>query len=136
MNIVVCDTIYKETCTLGAMLIDGVFFGYTLQDKTRPVNEEKVPGETAIPAGKYNLKITNSNRFQRMMPQIMNVKGFTGIRIHGGNTDKDTSGCILVAHNIDVKKGTVWGSMSNALINKLLLSEDVTHTIEIVKSHA
>jgi hypothetical protein len=56
----------------------------------------KIPGQTAIGYGEYDLTIDFSNRFQRMMPHILNVPMFDGIRIHKGMTDKDTEGCPLV----------------------------------------
>lgn len=39
-----------------------------------------------------------------MMPEVLNVKGFTGIRIHSGNTADDSSGCILLGFNKEVGK--------------------------------
>jgi hypothetical protein len=73
--------------------VDGKHFAYTVEDAVRDV---KIPGETAIPKGTYNLRITYSNRFKRNMIQVMNVPNFEGIRIHGGNTAKDTEGCIII----------------------------------------
>lgn len=96
---------YKyPTSTLGEMYVDDVFFGYTLEDIYR---EKKVYGETCIPAKEYSVIVTYSNRFKVELPLLLNVEGFIAIRIHGGNTDKDTYGCILVGKKIDLKNGTI-----------------------------
>jgi hypothetical protein len=82
-------------CTIGSMYIDGKFECFTMEDVTRPLGE-KIPGETAIPPGTYNVTITPSARFKRDLPLVENVPGFDGIRIHPGNTAADTEGCLLV----------------------------------------
>ena len=79
--------------TLGILLIDGVFTCWTLEDVVREV---KIPGETAIPAGRYAVQLSLSQRFKKLLPEILTVPGFTGIRIHAGNTQADTAGCLLV----------------------------------------
>ena len=88
-------------CTIGEMYINGVFKWYTMEDKVReivgrPVEKWKVPRETAIPSGEYEVVISMSTRFKKLMPEILNVPGFAGIRIHCGNTAADTEGCILL----------------------------------------
>ena len=65
------------------------------------ISKIKIKKETAIPTGTYKVTITYSNRFKKNMPLINDVKGFEGIRIHSGNTDKDTEGCLLVGMNLE-----------------------------------
>lgn len=103
----------KDTYTIGRLYIDDVYFCDTLEDKDRgltqsmqpsQIQKTKVYGKTAIPTGEYLVTITYSNRFKKLMPLINNVPGFSGIRIHVGNTDKDSDGCILVGKNKIVGK--------------------------------
>lgn len=91
-----------DTYTMGRMLIDGKFFGWTLEDTVRVLEklEDKIPGKTAIPYGKYEVIVSMSNRFKKELPEILNVPYFKGIRIHGGNTEADTEGCVLIGANI------------------------------------
>ena len=77
---------------------------WTLEDVVReipgqPVTAWKIKRETAIPRGAYPIRVTYSNRFKTALPLLLDVPGFEGIRIHGGNTKADTEGCILVAHH-------------------------------------
>ena len=78
---------------------------YSLEDTDRNlkqymplagIKEIKVMGKTAIPYGRYEVGISYSNRFKKMMPIVLNVPGFDGIRIHPGNTEHDTDGCPLI----------------------------------------
>lgn len=93
MNILLRRIWYSDQSTTGCLYLDNIFECFTLEDVVR---EEKVMGQTAIPAGKYRVVIDDSWRFKRPMPHILDVPNFTGIRIHPGNTAYDTAGCILV----------------------------------------
>ena len=74
----------------------------------RKIVRLKVMGHTAIPTGRYLLIVTRSPRFGRWLPLVWDVPGFRGIRIHPGNTVRDTEGCILPGWNN--KKGVVLNS--------------------------
>jgi hypothetical protein len=66
----------------------------------------KTKGKTAIPEGRYPIVVTMSPRFKRWLPLLVGVPHYSGIRIHSGNTAKDTEGCILVGKNTEVGKVT------------------------------
>jgi len=80
----------------------------SLEDTVRKPGEAKVPGQTALPAGRYRVTLENSPRFG---PDTLTLTGFvngslskvpgttathTGVRVHGGNLVTDTDGCPLV----------------------------------------
>ena len=91
---------FGETYTIGRLYIDDVYFCDTLEDKYRDLEKEpKVYGKTAIPFGTYKIIITYSPKFKRRLPLLVNVPHFEAIRIHSGNTEFDTEGCILVGEN-------------------------------------
>ena len=64
----------------------------------------KVKGRSAIPEGRYAVVISFSPKFKQWLPILLGVPKFEGIRIHAGNTAKDTEGCILVGKNREVGK--------------------------------
>lgn len=106
MNLNVQREASTANSTPGQLFVDGVFQCYTLEDVVRERRYDdgslidptawKIQGKTAIPSGRYKVIIDFSFRFNRLMPHILNVAGFDGIRIHSGNTAADTSGCILL----------------------------------------
>lgn len=120
--------------TIGKLYIDGVEFSDTLEDKDRELKDsmslneitsKKVYGQTAIPTGTYKVLMTYSSKFANRVwgkkykgkvPQLMNVKGYEGVRIHPLNTAKDTLGCIGVGKN--TSKGMI--TSSTAYYYKLL----------------
>lgn len=85
--------VFDPGFTIGELAIDGQPFCFICEDTVR--QGKKVHGQTAIPAGTYNVVVTYSPRFKKQMPLLENVPGFSGIRIHAGNTAKDTEGCLL-----------------------------------------
>lgn len=84
-----------DKSTIGLLSVDGTAECFTLEDVVRP-DGDKVFGQTAIPAGSYNVIINYSPHFKRELPLLEHVQGFEGVRIHPGNTAADTEGCILV----------------------------------------
>ena len=98
MELKVNRTDFTPKSTIGDLLIDGQWECHTLEDAVRGPGI-KIPGQTAISQGRYEIIIDRSMRFKRMMPHILNVPLFEGIRIHSGNSAADTAGCILVGEN-------------------------------------
>ncbi len=94
MKLTLKRTQIEKAFTMGELYVDDHFECYVLEDPVR--DGPKVPGATAIPFGTYAVDITFSNRFQKMMPLLVDVPGFAGVRIHSGNTTADTEGCLLV----------------------------------------
>ena len=113
--------------TEGKLYINGEYFCDTIEDKIR---DTKVKNQTAIPAGHYKVIISISNRFKKIMPLLLNVPNFEGIRIHSGNTKEDTEGCILVGKK--VKEGFVGKSRDtfNLLMKKLNKQDFITIEIK------
>lgn len=104
-----------DGATFGALYLNGRFQCWTLEDRIReqvgvPVADWKIPHVTAIPAGTYLVCLTPSKRFGRVLPEVLAVPGYTGVRIHAGNTVADTDGCILVGRTRDVATNTIGGS--------------------------
>lgn len=113
--------------TVGSLYVDGVWECFTLEDVIR---DKKIPGETAIPSGTYEVRVTWSPRFKRQLPILIAVPGFEGIRIHPGNTARDTDGCILVG--IEKQEDTILRSREafEKLYKKIVQAKRCT--IEIV----
>lgn len=109
----------KTNYTIGTLSIDGKKFCETIEDTDRGLKSTmteteilklKKPNITAIPTGTYTIDLnTISPKFgskafytaicNGKLPRLQNVKGFSGVLIHCGNTEQDTSGCIIVGEN-------------------------------------
>jgi hypothetical protein len=129
--------------TIGSWYDDGVYLCDTIEDKVRDTNkdgdlddpgEKKVFGETAIPYGKYKIDLTMSPKFKRLLPIILDVRHFTGIRVHRGKTAKHSHGCILPGEN--KAKGEVWYAQKYEMLIVEALLKAIRNgeksTIEIV----
>ena len=124
----------KNNYTIGHLYVDGEYLCDTLEDKDRGLKDTddlehikkvKVKGETAIPMGTYKVRLTYSPRFKKTLPLIENVKGFDGIRIHSGNTPKDTEGCLLVGKNTVVGMVTQSKDTLKELMTKMYSQKDI-----------
>lgn len=84
--------------TIGQMFIDDEYFCDTLEDTVRDLTnvKDKIYGRTAIPAGTYSVILDYSGHFKKLLPHILDIPFFSGVRIHSGNDVEDTNGCILV----------------------------------------
>lgn len=88
--------------TPGTLRIDGAVACMTLEDPERHgadgalSADEKVPGDTAIPPGRYRVVLEMSAKFGRELPEIKGVPQFSEVKFHRGNTTRDTAGCPLV----------------------------------------
>lgn len=137
MKLKVIRSVFTPTATLGKLYIDDVFYAFTLEDTERNLNgniARKVPGQTAIDPGIYEVILSYSNRFKKYLPQLLNVKCFEGIRIHAGNTHADTEGCILVGEQSNMQD-RIWNCASKmtGLISRLKAVEKKEKTfVEVV----
>jgi hypothetical protein len=106
-----------SSATIGELYIDKKYIADTLEDRVRPEGE-KVYGKTAIPEGTYEVKLTYSPRFKKILPEILNVPNFSGIRIHSLNKAEESEGCIGVGEWNG--KDTNWISNSRIAFNELM----------------
>ena len=111
--VIIIVVILLKIFIVAPIKVNGISMIDTLEDKDRGLKDTmstdeilniEVKHETAIPAGNYYIDITYSSRFKKQLPIILNVKGFDGIRFHSGNSDKDSSGCVILGQNRVVGK--------------------------------
>lgn len=129
----------RPTYCIGKLYIDGVWFCDTIEDTDRGLDnsmsvdeilKKKIKGETAIPTGVYKIEITYSPKYKRMMPLLIGVKGYSGVRIHSGNTSKDTEGCLLVGRNTKVGMVTDSRNTYQRLFARLQNAKDISIEIK------
>lgn len=117
MNILVDRIVSNHDVTISRVYINDRFFCHGLEDEYRRF---KVPGETRIPAGCYDLKLRREggfhNRYRTLFPQmhkgmieIARVPDFRWVLIHVGNYERDTAGCLLLGR-ADFNAWAVWQS--------------------------
>lgn len=123
---------FNSEVTLGTLFINGKYFCQTLEDTNREVAGEsvenwKIKSKTCIGEGKYSVILSQSNRFKKRLPEILDVAGFSGIRIHSGNTSNDTEGCILVG----VRRDGHSLSLSRLAMTELMAVLNSAHNIKL-----
>jgi hypothetical protein len=135
---------FQPTYTIGKLFIDDDYICDSIEDKVRPLKdlnndgdfdepgEGKIYAQTAIPYGRYQIKMVYWERKSRLTPQLLNVPGFTGIYIHSGTTASDTAGCLIFGEN-RIKGGVTMSrfhvNQIESMIRKGLKDGDVYITI-------
>lgn len=113
--------VIKNGFVEGKLYVNDVFECFTVEDTDRKLEAggTKVQNQTAIPKGEYKVIMSRSARFKKVLPEVLNVPGFTGVRIHAGNSSKDTEGCIIVG-SVNTKDDDDWVGGSVVAISRLL----------------
>ena len=128
MELLVQRIAKKSDYTIGRLFVDGRYFADTLEDRVREPGV-KVPGETAIPAGRYRVIVNVSPKFGRELPRLLDVPGFEGILIHAGNSARDSAGCLLVGENRE--KGRVLNSRKHEVKLTAIIKEAINRGEEV-----
>lgn len=142
MQLVLKRYLLEDTFSIGDLFINGGYFCKTLEDKNRgldstmsleEIKKLKVYGQTCIPTGTYQVVISYSNRFKKLLPELILVPGYQGIRIHAGNIASQSSGCILVGDTY--KDGKVLNSIRTmsklmTILRQSLSKQKIFITIE------
>lgn len=89
-----------EAFTPGVLYANGLRFCFTCEDEDRHLETEgtgaKVNGRTCIPRGRYLVEVAYSPHFGKEFPRLIDVPGYSGVLLHGGNRAEHSLGCILV----------------------------------------
>ena len=125
MKLILTRIARKAEYTIGRLEDEN---GKKLCDTLEPIwrnydgGELKIPKKSAIPEGTYRVVTTYSLRFRKYLPLLVGVPGFEGVRIHAGNTSRDTEGCILVGQNLQVGK-VLWSRITLEKLMKIIENE-------------
>ena len=131
MKLILTRIARKAEYTIGRLEDEN---GKKLCDTLEPIwrnydgGELKIPKKSAIPEGTYRVVTTYSLRFRKYLPLLVGVPGFEGVRIHAGNTSRDTEGCILVGQNLQVGK-VLWSRITLEKLMKLIENEKEIYLI-------
>lgn len=147
MEILVTRKWKGKNTTISTLTVNGMPFNFVLEDTDRgldsmmsleEIKELKVYGNTAIPTGTYKVTVNYSPRFKRKMPILLDVPGFSGIRIHAGNRHTNTEGCLLPGMSYYLEDSdyvisnsrVITDRLENAINNALARKETIWITIE------
>ncbi len=136
MKMTLVRKVFGSDRTLGELHLEGVgYFCDTLEPHCIDWSKEKkTPGKTAIPEGRYKVKVGWSPKAGKNVPWLQKVPHFNGIQIHVGNFPKDTRGCILVGaaeKNVLIDSKLVFYS----LMNKLKFEKDIEIEVKAQEAH-
>ena len=142
----------KKGYCIGIFYVSGARLSNSLEDEDRgldqkmptgKINQLKIKGKTAIPKGTYRVVLSVSPKFSTrawakkykgLVPELLNVKGYSGVRIHPANSASEVEGCIAPGDNTAVGKVTNSTKRYYELMDKLVPAwekgEEIT--IEIV----
>lgn len=132
--------VFQVKSTIGRLKANGKLVCHTLEDKDRGltqldpldrINRVKVPHETAIPYGRYKVILNFSQRFQCIMPLVMDVPGYSGVRIHWGNKSEDTDGCPLTGDYREGDQDWISSSKANYAVLMDILERAVSRSEDI-----
>lgn len=142
MELLLLRNRFYPTHTIGQLYIDGTYFCFVLEDVVRevpgvPVEKWKIRDETAIPQGRYEVVLQNSPKFGPDTPTLLNVPGYEGIRIHSGNTEQNTDGCLILGYKLTDQGMILFGTTKPAVADlkqKFKETEDKVYiTIKTIK---
>ena len=124
---------FCEEYTIGRLYINDTAFCDTGEDKYRDLEKEsKVYSKTAIPCGSYKVILNISRRFNRLLPLLLGVRHFEGVRIHSGNSAVDSSGCIIVGTIKCISEGRLSNSRATERLLVETLKQYNSFCIEVI----